>query len=367
MKKLRILTLILAVALIFGGCGASSLSLDSKNEAFDAGGWTEEMKPVEPEAPMEMPEMEYVTEDSAFDNSTSASVSENKPLSGRKLIRTFNLDVETLEFDSFVASLKNEVSALGGYIENSSVNGNSYNYSSNRNAGFTCRIPSEKLDEFINTIGGLGNITYSYEDTTDVTLQYVDTEARIKSLQTEYDRLLELLAEAETIDTIILLEQRITEVRYQLESYQSQLRTYDNLVDYSTVHLNVNEVKRVTATEKETVWERISADFGDNIYDIWVGAQDFFVWFVANIPYFIIWAIIIAAVVFAVRFFLGKNPKWQERKAARKARKEYKKAQKLSEKAWDEHRNGSARTALHLVCRTGTNTKGRGHLRCSPQ
>lgn len=332
MKKLKISAIVLAVALILCSCSSGRVSYDSKNEAFDAGGWTEEMKPVEPEAPMEMPKMEYVTEDSAFDNSTSASISENTAPTNRKLIRTFNLDVETLEFETFISDLKSEVSSLGGYIENSSVSGNSYNYSSNRNASFTCRIPSDKLDEFINTIGGLGNITYSYEDTTDVTLQYVDTEARIKSLQTEYDQLLELLAEAENIDTIILLQQRLTDVRYQLESYQSQLRTYDNLVDYSTVHLNVNEVKRVTAAEPKTIWERISADFGDNVYDIWAGAQDFFVWFVANIPYFIIWAIIIAAIVFAVRFFLGKNPKWQERKAARKARKEYKKAQKLAEK-----------------------------------
>lgn len=338
MKKLRILTLILAVALIFGGCGARTEAFDPKNEAFDAGGWTEEMKPVEPEAPMEMPEMEYVTEDSAFDNSTSASISDGSVPSSRKLIRTFDLDVETLEFDSFIASLKNEVSALGGYIENSSINGNSYNYSSNRNAGFTCRIPSEKLDEFINTIGGLGNITYSYEDTTDVTLQYVDTEARIKSLQTEYDQLLELLAEAENIDTIILLQQRLTEVRYQLESYQSQLRTYDNLVDYSTVHLNVNEVRRISAPEQKTVWERISADFSDNLYDIWINAEDFFVWFVASIPYFIIWAAVIVAIVFVFRFILKNNPKWQERKAARKARKEYKKAQKLAEKTNTENK-----------------------------
>ena len=333
MKKLRILTLILAVALIFGGCGASSLSLDSKNEAFDAGGWTEEMKPVEPEAPMEMPEMEYVTEDSAFDNSISTNTSGNLPSVNRKLIRTFNLDVETLDFEKFVSDLKAEISSLGGYIESSSVNGNSYNYSSSRYANFTCRIPAEKVPAFLNTIDGLGNVTYSYENTTDVTLTYVDTEARIKSLQTEYDRLLELLAEADSIDTIILLEQRITDVRYQIESYTSQLRTYDNLVDYSTVTLGINEVKRVSAGEKETVWERISSDFGDNVYDIWISAQDFFVWFVANTPYFIIWAAIIAVIVLIINRCFKNNAKWQERKAARKARKEYKKAQKLAEKA----------------------------------
>ena len=345
MKKIRIFALLIALVLVFGGCSASNdLAYDSKYESMD-GFWIEESESnsaVSPESPMEMmPEIEaetdYVTDDSLLDNSTSSSVSESKPAGNRKLIRKFNLDVETLEFDKFVSDLKNEVNSLGGYIESSSVSGNSYNYTYNRSANFTCRIPSEKLDLFINTINGLGNITYSYEDVSDITLTYVDTEARIKSLQTEYDRLIELLAEAENIDSIILLQQRISDVSYELESYQSQLRTYDNLVDYSTVYLNLMEVKRVTPSEPKTVWERISADFGDNIYDIWVDTQDFFVWFIASIPYFIIWAIVFAGIVFVVKRCLRNNTKWQERKAARKARKEYKKAQKLAEKEKTEN------------------------------
>ena len=341
MKNFRILTLIIAIAVIFSGCGASAeFDSASKNEIYD-GGFIDQSFPVMPEAPMEEFEAEIeesITSDSVLDNDIASSgVSENQISTNRKLIRTFNLDVETLDFEKFVSDLKAEISSLGGYIESSSVNGNSYNYTYNRNANFTCRIPSEKLDAFIGTVGGLGNITYTYEDTTDVTLKYVDTEARIKSLQTEYDRLLELLAEAENIDTIILLEQRITEVRYQLESYQSQLRTYDNLVDYSTVHLNVNEVKRVTAAEPKTIWERISTDFGDNIYDIWVDAQNFFVWFIASVPYFVIWAAVIIGIILVVRSVLKKNPKWQERKAAIKARKEYKKAQVIEEKAETEN------------------------------
>lgn len=347
MKKIRIFALLIALVLVLGGCSASNdLAYDSKYESMNDGFWIEESgnsSAVFPESPMEMPELEaetdYVTEDSLLDNSASAGVSEAKPAGNRKLIRKFNLDVETLEFDKFVSDLKTKVNSLGGYIESSSVSGNSYNYTSNRSANFTCRIPSEKLDEFINAIDGLGNITYSYEDVSDITLSYVDTEARIKSLRTEHDQLLELLADAENIDTIILLQQRITDVRYELESYESQLRTYDNLVDYSTVYLNLMEVKRVTPSEPKTVWERISADFENNIYDIWVDAQDFFVWFIASIPYFIIWAIVIAAIVFVIKFCLRKNPKWQERKAARKARKEYKKAQKLAEKAKAENEN----------------------------
>lgn len=327
MKKFKIFALILALLIAFGGCSSKNLSYDSVAESTENGYWADdnyyETELVSPES---------AEEKAAFDSVSSSSLSESEYSGNRKLIRTFDLDVETLEFDSFVASVKAEVNSIGGYIESSSVSGNSYNYSSRRYASFTCRVPSDRLDEFIGTVGGLGNVTYSNEDAKDVTLSYVDTEARIESLQTEYDRLLELLAEAESIDSIIVLEQRITEVRYQLESYKSQLRTYDNLVDYSTVYLNVNEVKRITAAEQETVWERIQSDFSDNIYDIWVGLQDFFVWFVANIPYFVIWAVIIAIIVLIVKFFLRKSTRYQERKAARKAAKEYKKAQKLAKK-----------------------------------
>lgn len=334
MKNLKFFAIILSFILIFSGC-ASQGALNESSKDY----WSDDLRVetefdygyvTSPEAPME--ESEIIKDSSASGESSSGQINS----SSRKLIRNFSLDVEALEFDAFISTIKTKVDSLGGYIENSSVSGNSYNYSSSRYASFVCRIPSDKANEFISAVGSLGNITYSYEDTKDITLTYVDTEARITSLQTEYDRLVELLAEADSIDSIIVLQQRISEVQYQLESYKSQLRTYDNLVDYSTVNLNIYEVKRITSVEQETVWERIYSDFSDNVYDIWVDAQDFFVWFIASIPYFIIWGIVIAAVVFAVKFILKKSPRYKEKKAARKAakeaKKEAKKAEKLTEK-----------------------------------
>lgn len=321
MKKLQILATVFALLIVFSGCNSSNMSYDT-SENISNGYWSMD-------EPKESPETDEI-----FDNAVS---SENQYIGERKLIRTFDLNVETLDFDTFITSLKNEVSSLGGYIESSGISGNSYDYTGNRDANLVCRIPSDKLDQFVSTVGGLGNVTYSYEDTDDVTLNYVDTEARVKSLQTEYDQLLVLLSEAENVDTIILIQQRLTEVRYQIESYQSQLRTYDNLVDYSTVNLSVYEVRRVTAAEPKTVWERISTDFSNNIYDIFVGAEDVFVWFVANIPYFIVWAVIIAVVAVVLNLCFKNNPKWQERKEAKKARKAYKKAQKLAKKSDNEN------------------------------
>lgn len=241
MKKLLTLLLALALILSFGACGASP-------KYYNGYDYNSDYMSAEPEE-------SYSYSEETFDSTGtgSESIVESPSPSGRKLIRRFELNVETLEFDAFVSSVKQKVAEYGGYIESSSVSGNSYYSYGSRDASFVCRVPSDRLDEFVNTVGGLGNVTYCYEDSDDVTLNYVDVEARVASLQTEYDRLLELLAEAENIDSIVVLEERLSEVRYQLESYKSQLRTYDNLIDYSTVDLTVMEVKRITEAEPESL------------------------------------------------------------------------------------------------------------------
>ena len=83
-----------------------------------------------------------------------------------------------------------------------------------------------------------------------MTLDYVDVESRKKMLETEQQRLLELLETAESLDDILTIESRLTEVQYELDSKESQLRTYDNQIDYSTVYLDIDEVVRYTPQDR---------------------------------------------------------------------------------------------------------------------
>lgn len=98
---------------------------------------------------------------------------------------------------------------------------------SSRCSNLTARIPENKLDAFLTEVSGQGNVTYKNESVQDVTLQYTDITSRKKTLQMEQDRLWELLEKAESIDAVIALESRLSEVRYQLESIESQLRTLE--------------------------------------------------------------------------------------------------------------------------------------------
>ena len=94
----------------------------------------------------------------------------------------------------------------------------------------TARIPAKRLDEFVQRVGEQSNITNKEERVEDVTLQYVDLESRKKALATEQDRLLELLEKAESVEDIISIEARLSDVRYELESMESQLRTLNNQI-----------------------------------------------------------------------------------------------------------------------------------------
>jgi uncharacterized protein YhaN len=159
-------------------------------------------------------------------------------------------------------------------------------------------MPKDKLDTFLASVSEQTNVVSISENVEDVTLQYVDMESHKKALLTEQERLLELLEKAETVEDIISIEDRLSEVRYQIESMESQLRTYDNKIDYSTVYLSIDEVEQYSPSEGETVGERIRNGFMDSLEGVKDGLAEFAIWLVIKLPYLVVWAVIIAVDVF---------------------------------------------------------------------
>ena len=96
-------------------------------------------------------------------------------------------------------------------------------------------------------------------------------ESHKKTLETEQERLMALLEQAESLEDILTLEKYLSDVRYQLERMESQLRTYDNLVDYTTVHMYITEVKELTPEppeEEETPGQRLVNGFMESLEDV---------------------------------------------------------------------------------------------------
>lgn len=253
----------------------------------------------------------YYTEEAVYADDVEAP-SENVEIfndSARKLIKTYNLNVETEFYDDFSTELEARISSMGGYIQDmNEYNGSSYRGSSSRYLYLTARIPAVNLDAFVSYVGSAANVTNKTLSVEDVTLQYVDVESRKESLEIEQERLLALLEKAESIDDIIALESRLSEVRYKLETQASQLRTYDNLVDYATVYINLEEVTKYTEPEPESYGERISRAFKEGVENVWRNLQNFFENFVYSLPGIIVF-LVVAGILVAVIILICKLTK----------------------------------------------------------
>ena len=231
----RYLAWILALVLVAGllcGCGAESVATEIG--AAGSGDMAYRDPGVKAESQM------------ITDASTSIT---NAPEVGinQKLVRKIRMEAETEELDSLLTQVEARIKELGGYCENREVyNGNSNSKYRYRHATLVIRIPAQQLDQFVDHVSGMSNVTSSSETADDITLTYIATESRVNALQTEHDRLLELLAKAETMRDLLEIESRLTEVRAELEKVASQLKLYDNMVSYGTVTLTLTEVKEYT-------------------------------------------------------------------------------------------------------------------------
>ena len=342
----RVMALFLGAAILFAGCGGGSSNSDrssrdhkDKNEAVETesyayanGGdlcatssvkgvdyYTDDIYMAEPQASAEYcyDDYDYYYDDYSYDYEGSGSTyqdsqtdiqDENASNTNRKLIRDVSLSLETLEYDTLIATIRGKVSFLGGYIESSyEYNGSNYKDEELRNASMTLRVPADKADEMISEIEGVSNITSRTESVSDVTLSYVDMESHLEMLEIERDTFLEMLEAAETIEDMVYIENCLTDVRYQIESYESQLRTYDNLVDYTTIYIYVTEVKELTPVEPEqepTLRERIEDGFADSLEELGEKGQDFLINVTSAVPYIILWAVVIVIAYIIVKIII---------------------------------------------------------------
>lgn len=268
--------------------------------------------------------MDMVTEDAMEMETTVESGTEigTDVTTNRKLIRTVSMDVETEDFDSMVGNVESRVENLGGYIESAyTYNGSAYSLGRNRYAEMTVRVPDNKLESFVEEVAGFSNVVSKTTTTEDITLQYVDTEGLRDMYLAEETSLLALLEKAETVEDITYLTMRLSEVRYNIENLESRLLKYDDLVEYATIHLYIEEVEVFTPveTEEKTLWEEISEGFMASVKDIWNSFVRFCKNLIIALPYIIRFFVIVGLIVLAIRIIIAIMKKAIRKKKAKKA------------------------------------------------
>jgi len=224
-----------------------------------------------------------------------------------KLILRADLHLETTDFEDAVAKLNKLVSDCGGYYEQSDVDMGSYYSDGYRYGRYTVRIPKDKYDTFLNSVGEVCHVTSRNESAEDVGLQYYDIESRIRLLEIKQERLMNLLEQASSMEDIITLENALSDIQYQLESNNIQKNRYDSLIDYSTISIRLEQVQRLSGEplEQQSFFSQLTSAFSRGFLNAVDGFADLLLTLAYNIIPLTIFAVI--AIVFAS--FLKKRSK----------------------------------------------------------
>lgn len=323
-KFIKACFLFATITSLITGCGASDMSSEnmvsqsavsntkSVNENFDGKGAvyynTVQNEGVSDSSiasdAYSMEEDSYeVTQAATEEGDNQTQNLDSMTLLEEKLVYHCDMDIETLDYAKTMASIKNAITKYNGVIqaENESDNGRNWYYEDYYKTSGTLhnyikvRIPSEKYENFLSELDGVGKIISKSTSVDNISQQYYDTTTQIEALQIQEKNLLSMLEKCETIEDMITVQSRLSEVQYELSSLQTNKRYMDIDVAYSYVNINVSEVMEyrqdVEPVKKNTFIDRLKNTLDATADDFLTFMEGFLFLIIHLAPYMVIVAI----------------------------------------------------------------------------
>ncbi len=239
----------------------------------------------------------------------------NSILAKRKVIFNGNVTVEVEDFDETYGKINSFISGIG-FLQSSQVTKDKVErkdkiYTVKRGV-IVIRVAREKFHEVFSNVKSLGDVIEETTGTQDVTSQYFDIESRLKILRIEEERLLDYLEKITDPETIFKYEKRLTQIRQEIESYTGTLRKWDDLVDLSTITINLREKEPEYVKDIEDgkpYGQRLADAFKSSLEGVVNFVGDFIAVIAQAIPVLVLLAIFGSAVYFPVNAVLKRHKK----------------------------------------------------------
>lgn len=347
MKKdyIKGISLLLAMSMFLMGCG-SSMKADTSyavvettsasdawyggensysNGAYDKGDYVWD----------DSEEMEYWDETAAAPEKTPGNDFVRETKDSEKLVYMCKIDMETLEFAKTVSTLKELINKYDGFIESEtqSDDASGWYYSTYTKTTGTLRefivvrIPTENYNQFLDDLDGTGKIRNKSQNVENITKRYNNTATTVKSLQTQEARLLEMMEQATTIEEMLYIEDRLSEVQNELAMYKNELSEMDTDVQYSTVTMVIDEVLEYTREREPQKVSTFADRLKNTLRNTWSGFLNFlenFLFFLIEVTPVLLFlgafgGIIALIIVKSVKASRKRRAKKAEKKAAENA------------------------------------------------
>jgi len=183
------------------------------------------------------------------------------PIQGPQVIRQAQLaiSVKSGTFDSSVAAVRARVELEQGYISGTDAQANPASNDGIRTGVITFMVPASNFDATIDALSNLGKVQNVHISGQDVSAQYVDLQARLANEEAQRNAMLALLAKAQTVEQIIMVQNQIGQITGQIEQLKGQINYIDHNVAFSTISVTLTEVGAPAATTSSDSWGFASA------------------------------------------------------------------------------------------------------------
>jgi len=198
------------------------------------------------------------------------------PPIGPAVVKTASISIEVKKdgFESAFNAATFIAGKYGGYVESSSTAG-----TKTQSGELTVRLPSASFDQAMADLRGLGTVEGQTISGQDVTSEFVDLDARLRTWETQEVVLLRLMRQATTVEATLRVQRELQDVQFRIEQIKGQLRVLDNRTSLATIQVAIREPGAVraelaAADDRPSLgeaWDRAVNGFLGVIYSIVVG------------------------------------------------------------------------------------------------
>ncbi|MFO7525660.1 MAG: DUF4349 domain-containing protein [Ignavibacteriaceae bacterium] len=213
----------------------------------------------------------------------------DEPVTDRKIIKNGDLRFETASVEETTVLIRTAVAELGGYIGNENI----YDYKDRIEYTVVVRVPENNFDQLVDKISSSAEKLESKNiNSLDVTEEFIDVEARVKTKKELEARYKEILKQASRVDEILNIEREIGKLRSEIESLEGRLNYLKNRVALSSLTV--------------TYYEKTSSPFGffSKFYQALKNGWTYLLWFIiilTSLWPFILLTLVILFIVLRVK------------------------------------------------------------------
>jgi hypothetical protein len=314
MKNFKIAFLLLVISIFFSAC-ASSQSDGVSFGMYDADSNANTAVYANADTAASRTETSGGSAIKSADNAPAASqvsldqADKSQPVPvavERKIIRNADLHLEVNSPEESAGNITKIAESKGGFVIESQQQNSDTKTTKSNNVTMTVRVPADKFNETLEEIRKSGNrVINETIKGQDVTEEFIDIEARLKTKRALEEQFLEIMKRGNTVQDALNVQRELSNVRGEIEKIEGRKRFLENQTSFSTLKIRL-QTPTAFSPSSSGFFYQISQAFSRG-FDVALNFILILITLIIGLLPFLIF--IVLPIYLLIRYFLRKSRK----------------------------------------------------------